>query len=261
MVLLMLLVAGGTILAQESGAGGGGAILAAMGTAFTYQGRLVDDGNPANGIYGFRFSLWDDAIAGSQVGSTVSVDDQSLTDGLFTVTLDFGTGVFDGQARWLEVEVKRDAEGIYSILIPRVPLTPAPHALALPGLWTEQDATSPNLIGGYEGNSVTAGAHGAAIGGGGESGYTNRVTDDYGLVGGGGNNQAGDDAGTTADASYATVGGGGWNTTSGEAATVGGGGGNTAIGSRSTVGGGHNNIAGGYAASVPGGYYNNAGGL
>ncbi len=35
----------------------------------------------------------------------------------------------------------------------------------------EPNATSPNLIGGYSGNSVTSGAYGATIGGGGASGY------------------------------------------------------------------------------------------
>jgi len=28
------------------------------GTAFTYQGRLIDNGNPANGSYSLRFSLF-----------------------------------------------------------------------------------------------------------------------------------------------------------------------------------------------------------
>jgi hypothetical protein len=36
---------------------------AAQGTAFTYQGRLFDAGNPANGKYDLRFNLWD-ALSG-----------------------------------------------------------------------------------------------------------------------------------------------------------------------------------------------------
>lgn len=35
-----------------------------MGTAFTYQGRLISGGNPANGVYDFKFSLYDDKKAG-----------------------------------------------------------------------------------------------------------------------------------------------------------------------------------------------------
>jgi len=136
----------------------------------------------------------------------------------------------------------------------------------------EPDATSPNLIGGFSGNTVTSGVYGAVIGGGGASGWENRVTDAYGTVGGGGNNQAGDNAGTTWDRSFATVGGGYGNTASGNFATVGGGinnratnppfgasptvaggGANTASGTASTVGGGGLNTASGDYSTIPGG--------
>jgi len=122
----------------------------------------------------------------------------------------------------------------------------------------EPNATSPNLIGGFYGNSVTAGAYGAAIGGGGVSGYGNSVTDNYGTVGGGANNQAGNGAGTTSDRTYATVGGGATNTASGSYATVGGGATNTASGSYTTVGGGNTNTASGLDATVGGGATNTA---
>jgi hypothetical protein len=56
--------------------------------------------------------------------------------------------------------------GSYTGLGPRQALTATPYALALPGLWTEPNADSPNLIGGYSGNSVTGGVVGATIGGG-----------------------------------------------------------------------------------------------
>jgi len=32
---------------------------ASLGTAFTYQGRLNDGGNPANGTYDLKFTLYD----------------------------------------------------------------------------------------------------------------------------------------------------------------------------------------------------------
>jgi hypothetical protein len=119
--------------------------------------------------------------------------------------------------------------------------------------------TGPNLIGGYSGNSVTAGAVGAAIGGGGASGNTNRVTDNSGVVGGGVNNQAGDNTGTTTDRTCATVGGGFTNTASGMRATVGGGESNTASGYAATVAGGQNNTSANWA-TVGGGQYNTADG-
>jgi hypothetical protein len=124
----------------------------------------------------------------------------------------------------------------------------------------EPNATSPNVIGGFSGNAVTAGALGATIGGGGSSFLTNRVTDDYGTVGGGRNNRAGDNAGTTTDRGFATVGGGEINIASGANATVGGGVFNTASGLAATVGGGNGNIASGSFATVAGGVSNTAAG-
>ena len=97
-----------------------------------------------------------------------------------------------------------------------------------PALRLEPHAESPNLIGGHSANSVTAGVVGATLSGGGETGFPNRVTDDYGTVGGGRNNQAGDGAGTTADKCWATVAGGVGNAASGQYPSVGGGCNNTA---------------------------------
>ena len=124
----------------------------------------------------------------------------------------------------------------------------------------EPNGTSPNVIGGYSGNSVTAGVTGAAICGGGANGSTNQVTDDLGTAAGGVGNQAGDGAGTTSDRSFATVGGGQFNTAGGEAATVGGGAYNSASELWSTVGGGGSNDASSQYAAVGGGWNNDASG-
>jgi hypothetical protein len=176
-----------------------------------------------------------------------------VTNGLFTVQLDFGAGAFQGDARWLQIAVKCAGDASYTTLSPRQPLTPAPYALALPGLWTQQNATSPNIIGGYSGNYVTAGVYGATIGGGGaeDQPYPNKVTGNYGTIGGGGGNEAG---------GYATIGGGMWNAARGGYATVGGGRVNTASGYVATVGGGQGNTASGYVATVGGGESNVASG-
>ena len=129
------------------------------------------------------------------------------------------------------------------------------------GAWRiEPNATSPNVVGGYGGNTVTSGAAGAAIGGGGSSGNNSLVTDDYGTVAGGLGNQAGDGLGTTSDKTYATVGGGYSNIAGGGAATIGGGYDNTANGWRGTVAGGEANNASGDHATVGGGWANTASG-
>ncbi len=254
---LMLALAVGLTQAQEPGPRGEVGVKAApvgatasappvqssvegLSTSFTYQGRLTDGGGPANDSYDFQFKLYDAASGGGWVGTTPK-DDVTVTDGLFMVELDFGSGVFTGDARYLEIGVRPgSSSGTYTTLLPRQALTPAPYALALPGLWTQQNATSPNLIGGYSSNSVTVGVEGATIGGGGASGYINQVTANYATIGGGLSNAASDP--------YATVGGGGYNSADGWAATVGGGDGSHASGQWATVPGGrYNNAQGDYS--------------
>src|SRR5262249_37577172 len=56
---------------------------AAIGAGFTYQGRLTDGGNPANGVYDLQFILYDAATGGAQVGPIVTSDDVTVTSGLF----------------------------------------------------------------------------------------------------------------------------------------------------------------------------------
>jgi hypothetical protein len=102
---------------------------AIIGTSFTYQGKLTDGGSPADGAYDFQFILYDAASGGSQVGSTLIAEDSPVSDGLFTVELDFGA-VFDGTALWLEVGVRDGSStGAYTTLNPRSPLTATPYAL------------------------------------------------------------------------------------------------------------------------------------
>ena len=105
----------------------------------------------------------------------------------------------------------------------------------------------------------------ATIAGGGPSDVTNpananRVTDNYGTIGGGGNNRAGDGDGDLWSASFATVGGGAANHASGHTATIGGGVGNTASGHTATISGGGPNLASGRDATIGGGGHNIASG-
>lgn len=103
----------------------------AVGTAITYQGQLTDNGSAANGIYDLRFRLFDSATRGSQIGPDVTVETVAVEDGLFTVSLDFGEGVFAGDSRWLELAVKEDRVEAYATLNPRQPLTAVPYAHGL----------------------------------------------------------------------------------------------------------------------------------
>ncbi len=101
---------------------------APVGSAFTYQGRLIDGGAPANGAYDLRFRLFDAATGGAQVGATLLTPDVPVSGGYFTTELGFIPG-FDGNARWLEVEVRPGAStGSYTLLTPRTPMTAQPYA-------------------------------------------------------------------------------------------------------------------------------------
>jgi hypothetical protein len=105
--------------------------LVAAGNGFTYQGKLIDTNSPANGQYDLQFTLYDTPTAGTLVGSPITMTNQTVTDGLFTVQLDFGASAFQGSARWLEIAVQPTSGGGYTTLSPRQPLTAAPYALSL----------------------------------------------------------------------------------------------------------------------------------
>ena len=106
-----------------------GQLNAGLSTSFTYQGKLMDGGAPANGTYDFQFSLYNALSGGTLVGSTVSLGDVTVTSGLFTVQLDFGN-VFNGAALFLQIAVRPGASvGAYTTLTPRQLLSAAPKAL------------------------------------------------------------------------------------------------------------------------------------
>jgi hypothetical protein len=235
----------------------------AIGSSFTYEGRLSNnDGNPAEGVYDFVFKLHDSLAGTGLVGNPVVLDNVPVTAGVYRVELDFGRGIFTGYMRYLEIGVRPgNSGGPYTTISLRQLLPITPYALALPGLWTQPNSISPNLIGGNSANMMTTGVAGGTIAGGGAKGFSQRITDDFGVIGGGRNNQAGDNAGTTGDGAYATVAGGLANMAGSAYTTVGGGWLNMATGSFSSIGGGSQNSAEGLYATIGGGLDNTAGGV
>ncbi len=106
-----------------------------MGTAFTYQGRLNDGGSPANDVYEMEFKLFGSAADPNVLG-TFSPGNVDVTDGYFTVALDFGSNVFNGDARWLEIGVRPQGSiDPFTVLIPRQEMTPTPYALQTRGIF------------------------------------------------------------------------------------------------------------------------------
>jgi hypothetical protein len=100
----------------------------AQGTAFTYQGRLNDGASPANGSYDLTFALFDAASGGTQLGETLTNTATAVSNGFFTLILDFGNQ-FPGAARWLEISARTNGAAGFTTLAPRQPFTAAPYAL------------------------------------------------------------------------------------------------------------------------------------
>jgi len=100
----------------------------AQGTTFTYQGRLNDGAAPADGSYDLKFDLFDAASGGAPQATSITNLAKGITNGLFTVSLDFGNP-FTGPGRWLEIAVRTNGAGSFFALSPRQPLTPAPYAI------------------------------------------------------------------------------------------------------------------------------------
>lgn len=103
-------------------------IVSAQTTEFTYQGRLVDGTLPANASYDFKFKLYDVETGGQEIGSFDSPGVE-VSNGVFTVRLDFGAPAFNRSPRFLEIYVKPAGGQTFILLSPRQPVTSAPHAI------------------------------------------------------------------------------------------------------------------------------------
>lgn len=104
-----------------------------VGTGITYQGRLTDGGQPANGLHDIRATLFDALAGGNQVGPVVTRSNVSVTNGLFTTELDFGN-VFGDVALFMQLQVSPAGLNQFETLTPRQRLTPTPFALKVPGV-------------------------------------------------------------------------------------------------------------------------------
>jgi trimeric autotransporter adhesin len=122
----------------------------AQGTAFTYQGRLNDDGQSASGRYDLMFSLYGTSTGGSPLSGPITNFAVGVSNGLFTVTVDLGAN-FPGADRWLEIGVRTNGGGAFAILSPRQTLMATPYAIAAENL--DGIVSSSSLSGTY-GNAV-----------------------------------------------------------------------------------------------------------
>ena len=107
--------------------------LVAQGTAFNYQGRLNDGGAPATASYDFRFVVYDAVTNGNAISLPLTNSAVGVTNGLFSVTLDFGAGVFAGTNVWLDLAVRAVTVTNFTALLPRQPVLPVPYAIFATG--------------------------------------------------------------------------------------------------------------------------------
>jgi hypothetical protein len=101
----------------------------AQTTAFNYQGRLTDGGNPANGSFQMQFKLFDSLGGAGQVGSTIADVPVTVNQGTFAVKLDFGANALSGANRWLEIAVRHNSGESYVTLAPREQIASSPYAV------------------------------------------------------------------------------------------------------------------------------------
>lgn len=128
--------------------------LTAQTTTFTYQGRLADGAAPANGTYQVQFSLYDALTGGTQQGSTITNNSVSVTNGVFTVQLDFSpaTPFATGANRWIEIAVRKAADPPgFTTLTPRQQMTSAPFATRSSSAGTADIATTAGNVTGVVG--------------------------------------------------------------------------------------------------------------
>lgn len=98
-------------------------------SAFTYQGKLNEGGVPASRDYDMQFRLFDASGGGNQIGETQTITNVRPIAGIFTVQIDFGTVVFSGEERFLEIGIRPAGQSDFITLVPRQRLTSAPLSI------------------------------------------------------------------------------------------------------------------------------------
>ncbi|MEY4918735.1 MAG: hypothetical protein RL616_2648, partial [Verrucomicrobiota bacterium] len=161
-------------------------ILHAQGTAFTYQGRLNNNGTNTTGIYDVKFMLFATNTTGTAIAGPVTNVATGVSNGLFTVAVDFGS-VFNGASNWLELAVRSNGVATFITLAPRQQLTPVPYAIyattasnlsgtvtaaQLPAGVVTNNAAGLNLTGTFTGNGTSVtNVNAATLGGFSSAGF------------------------------------------------------------------------------------------
>lgn len=96
------------------------------GTVFSFQGRLQHNGKFVNDTCNIDFYLFDAPTGGNQLGPVQTKPGITVTDGYFTVGLDFGN-VFNNTSRYLEARNVKCVQISTPVnLVGRMEINPAP---------------------------------------------------------------------------------------------------------------------------------------
>ena len=118
-------------------------------SAFNYQGKLLDSGSPATGVYEMRFTLWNAGTGGSLVSPVVlsASGGVGVTNGAFTVILDFGPHTLNGAPRWIEIQVRTNgSSGPFVVVTPRQAIPVVPYAVYASSVGQIEDADLPASV-------------------------------------------------------------------------------------------------------------------
>jgi hypothetical protein len=101
-----------------------------LGSAFTYQGLLLTSNAPTSSLQDFQFTLFDQSSGGIQIAGPITFDNVAVSNGVFSVQLDFGIAAFNGDNRFIAIGVRPGpSTGSFTLLSPRTQVTATPYAL------------------------------------------------------------------------------------------------------------------------------------
>lgn len=132
----------------------------ALTPAFTYQGELRSAGSPANASFDMEFRLYSTPSGSGQIGPLLTRLAVPVTNGLFSVPLDFGAAQFAGDRQWLEIAIRPAGGGAYETLSPRTEVTAAPYAWSAAVALANSVSTTSLVDGAVQSADIAGGAVG-----------------------------------------------------------------------------------------------------
>ncbi|MCB8945263.1 MAG: hypothetical protein H6658_16065 [Ardenticatenaceae bacterium] len=100
-----------------------------VNNVFTYQGRLSDNGQPADGTYDFQVYIFTEADGGALLEQYSGLG-TAVDAGLFQLDIEVDPNIFNsGGRRWLEIWVSPAGANTWTTLNPRQEIQPVPQAI------------------------------------------------------------------------------------------------------------------------------------